>query len=316
MCTSVRFTDDKGNMYFGRNLDWSVSYGEKVLVVPRDYKPVWAFEKNAHETAGRAVCGMGVVIDNKPLYFDCANENGLGIAGLNFPGFAQYEKDALQGKTSIAAYEFPYWVACNFDTVDEVERALEDVVIVGVPIGKFQPAMLHWIIADGRRSIVVEYMDSGMHVHHDDVDVLTNQPQFDWHIENLRNYMALSPAVPGDVDWRSLKLDAYGSGFGMLGLPGAYNSPSRFVRTAYTNAHYPVKATEKDNVARLFHTLSGAAMIEGGAEVLDGGFEITLYTGGYSAQTKTYYWNTYDDFTIHSVCMDDYDLKGTDIIIA
>ena len=39
MCTGVRFTDGKGNMYFGRNLDWSCSYGERVVITPRGYKP-------------------------------------------------------------------------------------------------------------------------------------------------------------------------------------------------------------------------------------------------------------------------------------
>ena len=37
MCTGVRFADEDGNMYFGRNLDWSFSYGEKIVVTPRGY---------------------------------------------------------------------------------------------------------------------------------------------------------------------------------------------------------------------------------------------------------------------------------------
>ena len=37
MCTGVRFSDDEGNTYFGRNLDWSFSYGETILVTPRGY---------------------------------------------------------------------------------------------------------------------------------------------------------------------------------------------------------------------------------------------------------------------------------------
>lgn len=28
MCTAVRFIDGEDNMFFGRNLDWSFSYGE------------------------------------------------------------------------------------------------------------------------------------------------------------------------------------------------------------------------------------------------------------------------------------------------
>ncbi len=38
MCTGVRFSDENGNMYFGRNLDWSVGYGQKVVITPRGYK--------------------------------------------------------------------------------------------------------------------------------------------------------------------------------------------------------------------------------------------------------------------------------------
>lgn len=34
MCTGIRFTDKNGAMYFGRNLDWTQGYGEKVVVTP------------------------------------------------------------------------------------------------------------------------------------------------------------------------------------------------------------------------------------------------------------------------------------------
>ena len=34
MCTGIRFTDTAGNMYFGRNLDWTCGYGERVVVTP------------------------------------------------------------------------------------------------------------------------------------------------------------------------------------------------------------------------------------------------------------------------------------------
>ena len=101
MCTGVRFNGSDGEMYFGRNLDWSVGYGEKVVVVPRGYKYNSAFL--GEMTKSPAVIGMGIVVDNTPLYFDCANEHGLAIAGLNFPGYAAYATDAIDGKTNVAA---------------------------------------------------------------------------------------------------------------------------------------------------------------------------------------------------------------------
>ena len=120
--------------------------------------------------------------------------------------------------------------------------------------------------------------------------------------------------MPAEVDWRGAKFTAFGSGSLMRGIPGDYYAPSRFVRVAYLNTHYPVKSTEEENVSRLFHTLTGVAMIDGAAEMADGKCEITVYTGGYSSATKTYYYNTYEDPAIVSVPMSKYDLDGAGLI--
>ena len=313
MCTGVRFSDDKGNMYFGRNLDWSVGYGQKVVVTPRGFSYDSAFLGQMSPKHG-AIIGMAIVAENKPLYFDCANEAGLGIAGLNFPGYAAYEESAVDGKTNVAAYEFPLWVVMNFDTVDEVEKALKDTAIVAKPVNDQYPvSQLHFIIGDAKRSIVVEYTERGMEIFRNDVDILTNQPGYGWHKENLRNYMNLFPQMPKEVKWRSEKMKAFGSGSLMRGIPGDYYSPSRFVRVAYLNTHYPVKTTEEENVSRLFHTLTGVAMIDGAAEMADGQCEKTVYTGGYSSATKTYYYNTYEDPAIISVKMEDYNLDSSEL---
>lgn len=314
MCTGVRFSDDKGNMYFGRNLDWSCGYGQKVVVTPRGYKYKSAFLGELKPHHG-AIIGMAIVEENVPLYFDCANEEGLAIAGLNFPGYAAYAPVPVEGKTNIAAYEFPLWVVMHFSTVDDVERALSDATIVAKPINdKYPVSQLHFIIGDSKRSIVVEYTKNGMEIHHNDVDVLTNQPGYGWHLENLRNYLNLNPEMPSEVDWRNAKFTAFGSGSLMRGIPGDYYSPSRFVRVAYLNTHYPVKTGEADNVSRLFHTLTGVAMIDGAAEMANGDYEITVYTGGYSSATKTYYYNTYENPAIQSVALENYDLTSEALV--
>ncbi len=312
MCTGARFSDSEGNMYFGRNLDWSVPYGQKVVVTPRGYKYQSAFLGETAMQAG-AVIGMAIVEENIPLYFDCANEKGLAIAGLNFPGYAKYEDAAVDGKTNVAAYEFPLWVVANFSSVDEVEKALKDVAIVAKPINeKYPVSMLHWLIGDAKRSIVVEYTEQGMEIFHNDVDILTNQPGYAWHKENLRNYMNLFPQMPKEVHWGKAKMTAFGSGSLMRGIPGDYYSPSRFVRVAYLNTHYPAKNTEEENVSRLFHTLTGVAMIDGAAAMGDGAYEKTIYTGGYSTKTKTYYYSTYEDPAIQKVAMGDYNLDSAE----
>lgn len=314
MCTGVRFSDDKGNMYFGRNLDWSTGYGQKVVVTPRGYKYKSAFLGEMANSP--ALIGMGIVVENMPLYFDCANEHGLAIAGLNFPGYAAYEKDAVKDRTNVAAYEFPLWVALNFKTVAELKRALANVAIVAKPVNPQYPVSeLHWLIGDGKQSIVVEYTAAGMEIYDNAVDILTNQPGYGWHKENLRNYMNLFPQMPKEVKWREASMVPFGSGSLMRGIPGGFYSTDRFVRVAYLNTHYPVQADEASNVSRLFHTLAGVAMIDGGAQMGDGAYEKTVYTGGYSAATKTYYYNTYEDPAIKSVAMKDHDLDSAELMV-
>ncbi len=313
MCTGVRFSDEAGNMYFGRNLDWSTPYGQKVVITPRGYKYKPAFVDEGSDSP--ALIGMGIIAENTPLYFDCANEHGLAVAGLNFPGYAKYSDSAVDGKTNIAAYEFPLWVALNFKTVDEAEKALKDVVIVAKPINDQYPVSeLHWIIGDAKRSIVVEYTENGIEIFENDVDILTNQPGYGWHKENLRNYMNLFPEMPKEVKWRKAKFTPFGSGSLIRGLPGGFYSTDRFVRVAYFNTHYPVQSDEASNVSRLFHTLTGVAMIDGAAAMADGNYEKTIYTGGYSTATKTYYYSTYEDPAIKSVSMNDCDLDSSDLI--
>lgn len=309
MCSGIRFSDNNGHMYFGRNLDWSTGYGEKVVITPRNYKYNSAFLGELPMKS--AVIGMAIIEENVPLYFDCANEAGLAIAGLNFPGYAEYEKTAVDGKTNVSAYEFPLWVAMNFSTVDEAEAALKNVAIVDKPINdKFPSSLLHWIIGDKDRSIIVEYTKDGMEIFHNDVDVLTNQPGYNWHHENLRNYLNLDSPEPAKVTWRDATFVPFGSGSLMRGIPGDYYSPSRFVRLAYLNTHYPVKDTEEENVSRLFHSLAGVSMIDGAAAMGDGNFEKTIYTGGFSSATNTYYYNTYDDPAIKKVSLNDNDLNS------
>lgn len=315
MCTGIRFSGSEGGLYLARNLDWTSGYGERVVFTPTGYAPRSPF--GAVEDIRYAVIGMGIVEDETPLYFDCRNDSGVAVAGLNFPGYAQYAPEPAEGKTNVAAFEFPLWVASQFKSVDEVEAALADVVIVDRPINeKYPSSLLHWIIGDSTRAIVVEFTADGMQVFDDDVDVLANQPGFEWHHENLRNYLNADPAFPEETVLGRAHLTPFGSGSHMRGIPGDYYSPSRFVRAAYVNEHYPEKSSEEENVSRAFHTLQQVAMVDGCAAMGSGEFEKTIYTGLFSSSTNTYYWNTYQDPAIRSVSMADQASDGTELVVS
>ena len=60
MCTGVRFSDEEGNMYFGRNLDWCESYGEGVVITPRGASIPTQFLGSL--SPEHACVGMGIVV--------------------------------------------------------------------------------------------------------------------------------------------------------------------------------------------------------------------------------------------------------------
>lgn len=317
MCTAIRFTDKTGTMFFGRNLDWTQGYGERVVVTPPAAQVPAAFERPGDLARGHAVIGMGIVAAGVPLYFDCGNDAGLAVAGLNFPQSARYAAVAVDDTTNVAAYEFPYWVARNFSTLAELRAALAHVTVVAKPVNEQLPvANLHWIVGDKTGSIVVECLEVGLRVWEDDVDVLTNEPDFGWHRQNLRNYPMLTDGLPAAAGWGRAELRPFGSGVGVQGLPGDYGGPARFVRAAFVNAHYPAQSGEKANVTRLFRTLGAAAVPDGVARMGDGAYEKTLYTSCFSAGSLTYYHATYDDPAIRAYPLAACDLTGTAPIVA
>ena len=63
MCTGIRFTSTSGCMYFGRNLDWTQGYGERVVVTPPAAEVPAAFERpgDLDSAHAHAVIGMGIV---------------------------------------------------------------------------------------------------------------------------------------------------------------------------------------------------------------------------------------------------------------
>ncbi len=303
MCTAVQFVDKNGNLYAGRNLDWGVDFGEKPVAVPKGF--TWEAKHLGQQVCNHNLLGMGIVAEGLPLFFDAANDDGLYCAGLSFAaGFAHYA-DAKDGKTNVASYEMPLWICGNFDSVDQVEQAVSSLCITKDAVAPTMPPTdLHWFVADAHRSLVIEQTEEGLKVYKDGFDVLTNQPEFGFHQNNMRNYMHLDTEWTPETSMRDAKLSALGVGPSMMGLPGDPSSISRFVRVAVLNANYPEEEGEIANRTRLFKTLQAVSMVKGYCKQESGNFEYTLYTGGYSQATQTYYYNTYDDPAYKSVSMD------------
>lgn len=305
MCTALGFKTDFG-CFFGRNMDLSYSFNQSPIYLNKGFcyiNPV-SDEKVALK---RSIFGMGTIIDGHPAFAEGMNSDGLGCAGLNFSRYAYYENSAVEGKTNLAPYDFILYVLSDFSSVADVKNSISTVELVSVPINKDTPiATLHWMICDKTgASIVVEKTKSGLTCYDNPVGVMTNDPTFDWHLTNLNEYMKISPFDCELTVWNGLKLKGLGVGNGTLGLPGDFESVSRFVRAAFLRSNLPIMESEGEAISAFFHILDNLAMPKGSVIVEGNRESYTLYSSCMNLDKGIYYFKTYNNNRISAINMND-----------
>ena len=310
MCTAITYKTK--DFYFGRTLDYEISYGDEVTITPRNYEFNFRHKQNIKNHY--AIIGMAYVTENYPLYYEAVNEKGLGIAGLNFVGNAQYNKK-IKGKDNITQFEFIPWILSQSTTVKEAKKLIEKINFLDEPFSTNLPlAQLHWIISDSIESITVEAVKDGIKIYENPVGVLTNNPTFDKQMFELNNYMNLSTKSPKNTFAKSLNLDKYSRGMGAIGLPGDLSSQSRFIRAAFVKMNSVSKEEEKESVSQFFHILNSVEQQRGCCELDDGIFEITIYTSCCNVSKGIYYYTTYDNHQITAIDMHKENLNSENLI--
>ncbi|WP_251717553.1 choloylglycine hydrolase [Lactobacillus agrestimuris] len=302
MCTSIIFSPK--NHYFGRNFDYEISYGQEVVITPRDYK--FKFRKTNGIDKHFAIYGIAAVFDNYPLYFDAANERGLGMAGLNYAGQAYYSDEFDDDKTNISPFEFIPWVLSQCSTIEEAKDLISKTHLVNIDFSeKLKLSPLHWLLADkSGKSITVEPDKDGIHVYDNPVGVLTNNPPFPKQIFNLNNYSDVSPRMPENNFSDKIEFDPYSRGLGSRNLPGGVDSESRFVRATFTKYNAPVTDDETENIDNYFHILHAVEQPKGLDEIKPGLFEYTIYSDCFDFDNNEFYYTTYSNKQINHVKVD------------
>lgn len=310
MCTAATYRTK--DFYFGRTLDYDFSYGEEVVITPRNFPLAYRFQDTVDNHY--AMIGIAHVAEGCPLYYEAMNEKGLGMGGLNFVGNAVYRKEQA-GKDNVATFEFIPWILAQCATVEEARALLERINLTDTPFDeKLLPAQLHWMIASREGAIVVEAVREGLRVYDNPTGVLTNNPPFDQQLFQLNNYMHLSPKEPQNLFSDKLDLRIYGRGMGALGLPGDLSSQSRFVRASFVKMNSISGDSEGESVSQFFHILGSVDQQRGCCEVEEGKFEYTIYTSCYNADKGILYYTTYDNHQITAVDMKREHLDSAELI--
>lgn len=319
MCTAVTYKTK--NHYFGRNLDLEFTYHETITIMPRNfpftYRRVEASGVGEGNSRGQqyAMIGMATVVDNYPLFYDATNEKGLSMAGLNFPGNADY-KPEVAGKDNVTPFEFIPWILGQCETVAQARKLLERMNLVKIDFSnEFPLSPLHWMISDREESITVESVKEGLRVYDNPIGVLTNNPPFDMQMFHLNNYMNLSREEAENRFDEKLSLTVYSRGMGAMGLPGDLSSGSRFVKAAFTKLNSVSGDSESESISQFFHILNAVAQQRGCVHLGGGDYEMTIYSSCCNTDKGIYYYTTYENSQIAGVDMHRENLDGERLIL-
>jgi choloylglycine hydrolase len=323
-CTGIRLIAADGTVVHARTLEFAIDLESEILVSPRGYERVGLTPDNRDGLKWKAkYASVGANGVGLPILIDGVNEAGLAAGLFYFPTTAGYLPYGLDDAAkTIAPWQLGSWILDNFASVDEVKANIGSILVAGTVLRQwgFSPPV-HAVVHDASgKSLVIEYVGGKLNLYDNPLGVITNSPAFDWHMTNLRNYVNFSLNNHPPIELGSVKLEPFGQGSGMLGMPGDFTPPSRFVRAvAFSQSVLPAK-TGDEAILSAFHILNNFDIPKGSAreaEKDDQGnvlADYTIWTAASDLKTKRYFFRTYDDSRIRMVDLTKMNLNAKDIV--
>lgn len=255
-CTGISLTAADGSYVQARTIEWA--YGKlksEYVVIPRGEKLQSYTPSGLNGVRFEAKYGtVGLAVVQREFIAEGLNEAGLSAGLFFFPRFGSYKPyAAANNDKTLADLQVVQWILTQFSTIDELKSSIANVDIVGLE----KSAVVHWRIGESSgKQVVMEIVDGEVHFYDNTVGVLTNAPGFEWHLANLENYVNLRPGSAANLQLGKITIEPLGGSSAMLGLPGDFTPPSRFVRAAFFRNSAPQRATGIGTVLECFHLLN------------------------------------------------------------
>jgi choloylglycine hydrolase len=310
-CTGVTLKADDGTVVFGRTLEWgSFDLMSRLEVVPRGHLYASHMPDGKPGLSWTGKYGtVGIDAVGKDLIVEGMNEKGLDVGLFYHPDFAEYQAyDPDKASESLGPTDLGQYLLTNFATVDEVRAAIDKIRVVAVvePALGFAPPV-HFIVTEPTgKAIVIEYSEGNVRVFDAPLGVITNAPTYDWHTTNLRNYINLSPVALPEKKIEDLNFKPLGGGSGMIGLPGDFTPPSRFIRAvAFSQTARPTPNGE-ETIYEIFRILDNFNVPLGasegtGEDRTKGMRSSTIWTSASDTKDGVFYYHTQHNRRVRKV---------------
>lgn len=305
-CTGITLRTSKGNTVTARTIEWAASdMNSLYVVVPRGYTSQSMTPDGATGMRFKTKYGyVGLAVEQSDFVTEGLNEKGLSAGLFYFPEYGEYEPYSKENASrSMADLQLVSYILGTCATVDEVKEAVS-----GIKIHPIDPraSTIHWrFTEESGRQIVLEIIDRKCIFYENELGVLTNSPSLDWHLTNLNNYINLNSGKISERQLGLLDMKAIGGGTGLLGLPGDFTPPSRFIRAAFFQCSAPVKENADDTVIQAFHILNNFD-IPVGSQYAPGEQQpeipsATQYTAASDLSGRKIYWRTMHNSNIRCI---------------
>lgn len=317
-CTTFRVETEGGGQIIGRAMELALPLDSQVMIVPRGFQMSATNPDLKSGTRWEVKYGfVGINTLGVDISTDGMNEKGLSIGTLYIPGYVKYEPFPSDGSPAISNLELSNWVLSQFTNVDEVKASLKKIKVYGLALPPAGPQPLHWAVHDAKGgSIVIEYINGQLHVYDNPIGVLTNAPNFEWHMSNLRSHVNLTNINVDELKLGKVTVPAIGQGTGMVGLPGDYTPPSRFLRAvALSHTAVPPKSAD-EGVNLAFHILNSVDIILGTVaerspkDPNEFIYERSQWSTVYDLNNQEAYFRTYGSLAIKKIDLKRIDFTG------
>ncbi|MHA0857282.1 linear amide C-N hydrolase [Paenibacillus sp. CMAA1364] len=305
MCTTIGFSYSEG-VVLGRTLEVGMKLDNHMMVVPRNIED-FIHTKESNYASKYAVLGTGFF--KQTSFGDGINEMGLMGSSNLLPGYASFSKNAVEDKINVILPKAFDYLLSRCKDVEEVREEAQNLVILEQgETAKELSTNNHFFFMDAKgMSIVLEPKEGQLLAYDNPYGVLTNAPEFPWHVTNLKNYIHLQPENVEQTSFNGATVTKFGEGSGLVGLPGDFTPPSRFVRAAFFVSSTPKDLDRQSAILQGFRILSQSDIPTGSViDTREGHKDETLYTSVMDTKSKGYFVKCHDNINLQAFYLDDY----------
>lgn len=305
-CTDFAISSKDGGIVTGRSMEWGDNLGSQINYFPAAQKRV---SKAPGDKPGKEWTSKyayyGINAHKQDLVLDGLNDQGLSMGMLWFPTAVYQTVSEKEASNAVSIFDLGFYILGNFKTVAEVEHDLQTTKVWGAvdPKWPLNPTV-HLALHDATgKNLVVEFIDGQIVCHDNPNSVLTNTPDFPWHITNLANYISLSPDTPTPLHVKGAVIAPSGQGGGFVGIPGDWTPPSRFVRTSCMLTYADPANTTKEGIILAQHILNAVDIPKGDIRDKSTGYnDYSQWSVIKDLKNKKLYYRSYDNLSLR--CLD------------